>query len=35
MRCRVCGAEFSLEGIIDLLDRNLEDELANIPCDRL
>ncbi|MFZ5570854.1 MAG: dual CXXC motif small (seleno)protein [Thermodesulfobacteriota bacterium] len=35
MRCRGCGAEFPLERITEWFDQELEDELADIPCDRL
>jgi hypothetical protein len=30
-----CGTEFSVEKYAELMDQVLEEELGNIPCDRL
>ena len=30
-----CGREFSVEKYAELMDQVLEEELGNIPCDRL
>ncbi|MFW5908583.1 MAG: dual CXXC motif small (seleno)protein [Desulfosalsimonas sp.] len=35
MRCRGCGAGFSLEEIADFIDGELEEMLGDVPCDRL
>ncbi|WP_373498225.1 dual CXXC motif small (seleno)protein [Desulfococcus sp.] len=35
MRCRSCSRRFTIEQIADALDDDLEELLANIPCNRL
>ncbi|MES0445357.1 MAG: dual CXXC motif small (seleno)protein [Desulfobacterales bacterium] len=35
MSCRSCRAEYPLEKFADLMDDYFEQELANIPCNRL
>ncbi|MFW6052382.1 MAG: dual CXXC motif small (seleno)protein [Desulfosalsimonas sp.] len=35
LRCRGCGAGFSLEEIADFIDGELEEMLGDVPCDRL
>ncbi|MFP4255930.1 MAG: dual CXXC motif small (seleno)protein [Thermodesulfobacteriota bacterium] len=35
MRCRDCGAGFSLEELADAIDADLEEMLGDLPCDRL
>ena len=34
-RCRSCGADFPREKYKDLMDEDLEEQLANIPVNRL
>jgi hypothetical protein len=35
LRCRVCGAEYSLAEYKKWLDDGIEDELADVRCDRI
>jgi len=35
LRCRACGARFSLSDFRGQIDEALEEALADIPCDRL
>jgi hypothetical protein len=35
LHCRVCGADYPVEGLVEDMDDALEDALADIPCDRI
>ncbi|MFP4445624.1 MAG: dual CXXC motif small (seleno)protein [Desulfosudaceae bacterium] len=35
MRCRDCSTDFPVAEYRKLLDEYLEEQLANVPCDRL
>jgi len=35
LRCRACGAHFSLADYQSLMDEQLDEELAHTRCDRL
>jgi hypothetical protein len=35
MRCKACGARYSLDRFASLMDEDFEEKLANVSCDRL